>query len=50
MCESKAVETPGITDEYDVQSHLDAYLMSKEYAAKYRRTAAKLNYLTLDCR
>ena len=44
MREAKEVETPGMTDEYDVQSLLNADLMSKESAAKYRRTAAKLNY------
>ena len=48
MREAKEVETPGMTDEYDVQSLLNADLMSKESAAKYRRTAAKLNYLALD--
>ena len=47
-CEAKEVETPGMTDEYDVQSFLSADLMSKESAAMYRRTAAKLNYLALD--
>ena len=46
--EAKEVETPGMTEEYDVQSFLNADLMSKESAAKYRRTAAKLNYLALD--
>ena len=48
MCEAKEAETPGMTEEYDVQSFLNADLMSKESAAKYRRTAAKLNYLALD--
>ena len=48
MREANEVETPGMTDEYDVQSLLNADLMSKESAAKYRRTAAKLNYLALD--
>ena len=43
MCEAKEVETPGMTDECDVQSFLNADLISKESAAKYRRTAAKLN-------
>ena len=47
MREAKEVETPGMTDEYDMQSLLNADLMSKESAAKYRRTAAKLNYLAL---
>ena len=42
------VETPGMTEEYDVQSFLNADFMSKESAAMYRRTAAKLNYLALD--
>ena len=37
-----------MTDEYDLQSFLNADFMSKEFAAKYRRTAAKLNYLALD--
>ena len=48
VCESKEADTPGMTDEYDVQSFLNADFMSKEFAAKYRRTAAKLNYLALD--
>ena len=48
MREAKEVETPGMTDEYEVQSLLNADLMSKESAAKYRRTVAKLNYLALD--
>ena len=48
MCEAKEVETPGMTDECDVQSFLNVDFMSKESAAKYRRTAAKLNYLALD--
>ena len=48
MCEAKEVETPCMTDEYDVPSFLNADLISKESAAKYRRTAAKLNYLALD--
>ena len=42
------LETPGMIDEYDVSSHENAEFMSKEEAAKYRRTAAKLNYLSLD--
>ena len=37
-----------MTDEYDVQSVSNADFMSKESAAKFRRTAAKLNYLALD--
>ena len=53
MCEAKEVEMPGMTEVYDVQIFLNADLMSKESAAKYRRTAAKLNYLALwqalDC-
>ena len=48
MCEAKEVETPGMNDECDVQSYLNDDLMSKESAAKYQRTAAKLNYLALD--
>ena len=48
MCAAKVIETPGMTDEYDVQSFPNADLMSKESAAKYRRSAAKLNYLALD--
>ena len=40
-------------DEYDVSSHEIAEFMSKEEAVKKRRTAAKLNYLSLfqshDC-
>ena len=48
LYEAKEVETPGMTEEYDVQSFLNADLTSKESAAKYRRTAAKLNYLALD--
>ena len=47
MCEAKEVETPGMTNEYDVQSFLNADLTSTESAAKYRRTAGKQNYLTL---
>ena len=42
------VETPGMTEEYDVQSFPNADLMSKESAAKCRRTAAKLTYLAID--
>ena len=45
MREAKEVETPGMTDEYDVQSLLNADFMSKECAAKYRRTAAKTKLL-----
>ena len=37
-----------LAEEYDVQSFLNADLMSKESAAKYQRTAAKLNDLALD--
>ena len=48
MCAAKVVETPGMTDEYDVQSFPNADLMSKESAAKYRRTAANMNYLALE--
>ena len=48
MCAAKVVETPGMTEEYDVQSFPNADLLSKESAAKCRRTAAKLNYLALD--
>ena len=33
ICEAKEVETPGMTEEYDVQSFLNADLMSKESAA-----------------
>ena len=48
LCEAKEFETRGMTDEYDVQSFLNVDLMSKESAAKYRRTAVKLKYLALD--
>ena len=48
MSNSFGLETPGMIDEYDVSSHENAEFMSKEEAAKYRRTAAKLNYLPLD--
>ena len=48
MSTSNGSETPGMIDEYDVSSHEIAELMSKEEAAKYRKTAAKLNYLSLD--
>ena len=48
MSTSNGLETPGLIDEYDVSSHEIAEFMSKEEAAKYRRTAAKLNYLSLD--
>ena len=34
MCESKEADTPGMTDEYDVQSYVNAGFMSKEFAAK----------------
>ena len=40
ISESKEADTPGMTDEYDVQSYLNADFMCKEFAAKYRRTAA----------
>ena len=42
LCEVKEIETLRITDDYDVQGFLNADLMSKESAAKFRRTAAKL--------
>ena len=45
---SNGLETSGMIDEYDVSSHEIAEFMSKEEAAKYRRTAAKFNYLSLD--
>ena len=48
MSTSDGLETPGMIDECDVSSHEIAEFMSKEKAAKYRRTAAKLNYLSLD--
>ena len=48
MSTSNGLETPGLIDEYDVSSHEIAEFMSKEEAAKCRRTAAKLNYLSLD--
>ena len=48
MCEAEEVEMPGMTGEYDAQSFLNADHKSKESAAKYRRTAAKLNYLARD--
>ena len=48
MCEAKEVGTLGMTDEYDVQSFLNADLMSKESAAKYQRTAAKPNHVALE--
>ena len=48
MSTSDGLETPGMIDECDVSSHEIAEFMSKEEAAKYRRTAAKLNYLSLD--
>ena len=47
-CKASEVETPGVTDEYDVHSCLNADFMRKEPAARYRRTAAQLNYMTLD--
>ena len=40
-------ETQGVTDEPDVQSLLNADYMGKASAAKYRRTAAVLNYFPL---
>ena len=48
MSTSSGLESPGMIDEYDVSSHDIAEFMSKEEAAKYRITAAKLNYLSLD--
>ena len=45
---SNGLETLGMIDEYDVSSHEIADFMSKEEAAKCRRTAAKLNYLSSD--
>ena len=42
MCASKVTETPSVTVEPDAQSFLDAEYMSKTFAAKSRRTAAKL--------
>ena len=48
MSESEKAETPGMTDEYDLQSYPNADFMSKEFAAKCRRTAAKLNNFALD--
>ena len=44
MCESKVAETPSVTDEPNVQNCLNSDYMSKAFAAKYRRTAAKLSY------
>ena len=37
-----------MVDEYFAINHLNAEFMSKEKAAKYRRTAAQLDYLSLD--
>ena len=48
MSTSFGLETPGLIVECDVSSHEIAEFMSKEEAAKCRRTAAKLNYLSLD--
>ena len=48
MSTCKGLETPGMIHEYDVSSHEIAEIMSKEEAAKYRSTAAKLNYLSLS--
>ena len=48
MSTSNGLETLGMIDEYDVSSHEIAEIMSKEEVAKYRRTAAKLNYFSLD--
>ena len=48
MPTSNGLETPGMIGEYDVSSHEIAQFMSKEEAEKYQRTAAKLNYLSLD--
>ena len=48
MCEAKEVGTPGMTYEYDVQSFLNADVMSKESAVEYPRTTAKLNYVALE--
>ena len=44
MSTSHGLETPDMIDEYDASTHEMAEFMSKEEAAKYRRTAAKLNY------
>ena len=46
MSTSNGLETLGMIDKYDVSSHEIAEFMSKEEAAKCRRTAAKLNYLS----
>ena len=48
MSTSNGLETPVMIDEYDVSSHEIAEFMSKVEAAKYRRTAAKLHYLSHD--
>ena len=48
MSTSNGLETLGMIDEYDVSSHEIAEFMSKEEAAKCRRSAAKLNYLSPD--
>ena len=48
MTESREVETPGVAEEVTAIGLEDAALMDPEQAAKYRRTAAKLNYASLD--
>ena len=42
------VDTPGVMDEYDVNSHLIEEFMSNEEAAKYRGPAAKPSYTSLE--
>ena len=48
MSTSNSLETPGLIDDYEVSSHEIAEVTSKEAAARYRRTVAKLNYHSLD--
>ena len=45
MCESNAVETLGITDEYDVQSHLNTNLMSRGAWCKVPKNSCKAQLL-----
>jgi len=56
MSESQGVETPGVTESSvspvsgidTEESSEDEEKMGAEDAAMYRRTAAKLNYISLD--
>ena len=48
MMDSRPVSSPGVAEEKTVEEDINGNELGKEMATKYRRAAARMNYMALD--